>query len=300
MRVTTCTRQKRREFCRRTLLVAAVLTACGVVTVYRQHWAPHIITVDVDELFASPFAEDDLRSLNITLSTLLNVLDGLNVTYFMIGGTLLGSYRHHGHIPWDDDIDLMLNTSDKELVWRSLTALKPDYGLFLVSGYIDGPVLWKFYPRRHGHPVLLGLKPFRWPLVDLFFFCENATHVWNESPRLGDRPRYPDECWSRSAVFLLRRRPFDHFELPAPCDVERILAVDYDVSICVSRSKSHMYDLPIPWRSVTVQCATLAHRHPFVRRSVAANTCTGRRQEVSESLILGNRTLHTITLDDSC
>jgi len=274
-------RKKRRE-CRLILLIA-LLSACAIIAVYQQ------TTVDTDELFASPFTKDDLRSLNLTLDTVLHVLNRLNITYFMNGGTLLGSYRHHGRIPWDDDIDLMLNSSDKQLIWRSLTALKPDYGLFL-SGYLDSPYHWKVYPRRHGRTV--PLKPFRWPFVDLLFFLENETHLCNESPW------WRDECWPRSSVFPLRQRPFGDIHIPAPCDLERVVAVDYDTSVCVSRAWSHVYDVPMPWRSRTVPCATLTHLHPMVvRRPTATNT--GLHQ-VAESLMLGNRTLHTIILNNGC
>jgi len=48
----------------------------------------------------------------------------------MISGTLLDSYRrHHDHIPGDDDVDLMLNSSDKKRIYVALTALEPHYGL---------------------------------------------------------------------------------------------------------------------------------------------------------------------------
>ena len=277
--------QKHRD-CYRRILLVAFLAACAVVAIHRNS------TVDPDELFALPFSEDDLRSLDLTLGTVLNVLNRLNVTYFMNGGTLLGSYRHHGRIPWDDDIDLMLNASDKQLIWQSFTALKPDYGLFL-SGYLDSPYHWKVYPRQHGRTV--PLKPFRWPFVDLLFFLENDTHLCNESPW------WSDECWPRSTVFPLRQRPFGDFHIPAPCDLERVLAVDYaDTSVCVSRGWSHVYDVPMPWRSIRVPCATLAYRHPMVVRRSASHNNGLHQALVAESLMLDNRTLHTIILNIGC
>lgn len=48
------------------------------------------------------------------LKDFIKICEENDITYFVNGGTLLGTIRHGGFIPWDDDIDLMMFRKDFE------------------------------------------------------------------------------------------------------------------------------------------------------------------------------------------
>jgi lipopolysaccharide cholinephosphotransferase len=83
-----------------------------------------------------------------TLKTFIDFCDSHNLRYYFTGGALIGVLRHHGFIPWDDDIDIGLPRKDFDKLHELLKSEMPEgFGIcnrqtdpnwhFAMSQFID-------------------------------------------------------------------------------------------------------------------------------------------------------------------
>lgn len=73
------------------------------------------------------------------------ICEKYNLKYFMLGGTMLGSIRHRGFIPWDDDIDLGMPRRDYERFLEVCEAELPAH--LQVVNYKNTPT-YQYYITR--------------------------------------------------------------------------------------------------------------------------------------------------------
>ena len=93
--------------------------------------------------------QQDLDKVKLTQIKIMDCIHNFCVnnglTYYIIGGTLLGAVRHNGYIPWDVDIDIAMPRESYEILRR----LCVEEHLLDNSYYYCDYFAMKDYPRPH-------------------------------------------------------------------------------------------------------------------------------------------------------
>lgn len=79
---------------------------------------------------------EQIREINLVqleiFKEFVKVCDKLNLTYYMVHGSLLGAIKHNGFFPFDDDIDVAMPRRDYDRLVKDAQSLLPKH-LFLQS-----------------------------------------------------------------------------------------------------------------------------------------------------------------------
>lgn len=80
------------------------------------------------------------------LNDLKRICDKYDITWFADMGTMLGTVRHGGFVPWDDDLDIVMKRKDLEK-FKSVALKELPEGYQLLSIYNENTVYWEYITR---------------------------------------------------------------------------------------------------------------------------------------------------------
>src|SRR5690606_22897558 len=104
---------------------------------------------------------------------MIELLELHQIRYFAHSGTMLGAARHAGFIPWDDDVDVMIDQEDEGRLHNLMNVIE-DYGIkFGTSRTIESGLV-QFVP--FGRRILGGSNYF----MGFDVFIGQRTIIGNE------------------------------------------------------------------------------------------------------------------------
>jgi hypothetical protein len=228
---------------------------------------------------------DEHRACAKLMKTMHRFFIDNNITYALFYGSLVGSYVMHDIIPWDDDIDLVVPLSQKTRLERALETEAEKYGMQAIHHDALRAETYKVFFKDS---KAAGNRPWNWPFIDLAFYGENDTHVWNTNAE-GVLPLLIPRDW----FYPLRPRPFASLWIPTPRETSSLLRRLYGHFKCKRFAWNHKDETPW-WSIAYAPCPSLQKFYPFVWRSPAPEPNT-----VIETLRLGDLELYSVRMNDS-
>ncbi len=194
------------------------------------------------------------------------------IPFMIYYGTLLGSWRHHDIVPWDDDLDLMISIDDRT---RFLQAINQTNATIIERYDFHSHELREYDKIYFRHTPSAGGYPWNFPYVDVFLYQKNDTHLWQSY--------FGERMTKLEYIFPLVMRPLGELWLPAPRYPERIFASNiYDE--CKDHYWDHKNELPKDEK--IFKCNDFKHIYPFVEQN--------KRSKSIEILKTNNTIIHTI------
>ena len=226
-------------------------------------------------IFRPILTQSEKSQLLMAFDAFTSLCDAAGVTYFLLEASLMGVRRHHGMIPWDDDIDVVVNASQWEILHAVLSSV-PGFELFAPHD-----VQWKFYVNT-SKPF--PDQPFKFPYVDISFFKEDEFLVWVITRELKH-----DLVHRKQDIFPLLRRPFEGRLVPVPHNLPLLVDDSHDVNECITGEYNQKTNKVFFYSGkVSVPCSDLRDVYPFVDRKVKS------RGIVEETLRVDRRTVHRL------
>lgn len=116
--------------------------------------------------------KEQLRQLQLKcveiLSHVIKAIDDMNLTYYCVGGTALGTVKYNGFIPWDDDIDIAMPREDFMKFLLNGNKFLPNH-LFISSCFTEKKYFGSVAKIRDMNTAYFDIETARFPICHGIF-----------------------------------------------------------------------------------------------------------------------------------
>ena len=138
------------------------------------------------------------------------IFEGVDLKYWVDGGTFLGAVRHKGIIPWDDDLDVGIEAQDVKK-FLSLREKLADCGYSVSKVWFGYKIFYTKNKKLEGFD-------YSFPFVDVLPFEKVGDEY--RLLRRAARDAWPKEVWPESELFPLKKYVFGDMEVWGPAEYE--------------------------------------------------------------------------------
>lgn len=164
-------------------------------------------------------SQEEVDNLYLLIHKFDKICKKYNIEYFIISGTLLGSYRHSGLMPWDDDIDIGILDKYQDIL---------DSTRFQQELENNNMEITKPNEISFGYKIFIKNKKF--PFIDIFIYEKiilsnnKSKYVFKyEYPKI----TWPNEFFYKNELYPLKKYKFGNLELIGPNNSTNYLARSY-------------------------------------------------------------------------